>query len=244
MNAAGTPRTKILVWDVPTRFFHWLLVISFIGAFATADSERHRDLHVLFGATMLVLIAFRLVWGVAGTRYVRFAAFAFGPLAVLRYLGSLVRLGLARGGLHRGVTAPARYVGHPPTGAWAIWLMIGLIVLVGITGAAIYADVGGKALEEVHAALAWTLLAVVVVHVAGVLVSSLLHRENLVGAMVTGRKRGQPGDAIARSRWFVGAALAALILALWLGLVPVPGVVSVAKLGDGKLHAATQAEDD
>ena len=64
MSRAG----KILVWDLPVRVVHWLLVASFIGAFVTADSERHRDLHVLFGATLVALIVFRIVWGLVGTR--------------------------------------------------------------------------------------------------------------------------------------------------------------------------------
>lgn len=202
---------KILVWDAPTRVFHWLLVVSFAGAFLTADSERHRDLHVLFGATMLVLIAFRLLWGMAGTRYARFTSFVFGPRAVLHYLGSLATL--------RGV----RYVGHTPAGSWAIWAMLGLGVLVGVTGYVAYND-GADAVAEAHEAVAWTLLAVVGVHVVGVLLSSVLHRENLTGAMITGRKRGAPAQAILGSRWLVGAALLALIAALWLDVVSIPGL--------------------
>jgi cytochrome b len=205
-----SPR-RILVWDVPTRVFHWLLVGAFTGAFLTADSERQRDLHVLFGVTLLTLIAFRLVWGVAGTRYARFTSFAFGPRAVLHYLRSIATL--------RAV----RYLGHTPAGSWAIWLMLGLGILVGVTGYAAYGD-GPEWLEDAHGALAWALLAVVVVHVVGVGLSSVLHRENLVTAMITGRKRGEPSEAIPGSRWLVAAVLAGLVLALWLDVVSVPGL--------------------
>jgi cytochrome b len=203
---------KILVWDVPTRLFHWLLVASFAGAFLTADSERTRQVHVLFGGTMLVLIAFRLLWGVIGSRYARFTSFLFGARAVLRDLASLVTL--------RAV----RRLGHTPAGSWGIWLMLALTVLTGVSGYAV--QVGGEQewLEDAHGALAWTLLGVVAAHVAGVLWSSLLHRENLIAAMVTGRKRGEPGQAIRRSRWIVGAALAAVLLALWLDVVSLPGL--------------------
>jgi cytochrome b len=201
---------KILIWDVPTRLVHWLLVASFAGAFLTADSERTRDLHVLFGVTLLTAIAFRLVWGVVGSRYARFTSFAFGPGAVLRYLRSLATL--------RSV----RYLGHTPAGSWAIWLMLLLGVLVGVSGLA--GQRGVEWLEDAHGALAWTLLGVVAVHVAGVVLSSVLHRENLVGAMITGRKRGESAQAIGRSRWLIGAALAGLVLALWLGLVSIPGL--------------------
>jgi cytochrome b len=225
---------KILVWDLPTRVFHWLLVMAFAGAFLTADSERQRSLHVLFGVTMLVLIAFRLLWGVAGTRYARFSSFAFGPRTVLRYLRSVATLG------------GARHLGHTPAGSWAIWLMLGLGLAVGVTGYAAHAD-GPEWLEETHGALAWTLLAVVGVHVVGVALSSLLHRENLVGAMITGRKRGEPSQAIGGSRWLVAAALAALVLAVWLQVVSVPGLEmrsaadqAVRVAGDGDRHE----EDD
>jgi cytochrome b len=234
MSPAGGRLRTILVWDVPTRLFHWLLVISFAGAFFTADSERHRDLHVAFGITMLVLIAFRLVWGVAGTRYARFGAFAFGPRAVLRYLASLATL-----------EAPARYLGHAPAGSWAIWLMLSLGVLVGVTGFATYDGVAGKWVEEAHAALAWTLLAAVGVHVAGVVLSSVLHRENLVGAMITGRKRGEAHEGIPRSRWLVGAGLAGLVLALWLAVVSPPAVGrGGAKVSPESATRAAHAEAD
>lgn len=202
---------KILIWDVPTRLFHWLLVTSFAGAFATADSERHRDLHILFGSTLVGLIAFRLVWGVLGTRYARFRSFAFPTRAVLRDLRSIATLN------------PVRHVGHTPAGSVAIWLMLGLGLLVGAFGYGAY-DAGPDWLEDAHAALAWTLLAVVVVHVLGVALSSVLHRENLVGAMITGRKRGEASQAIRGSRWITAGALALLVLALWLDLVSIPGL--------------------
>jgi cytochrome b len=202
---------KILIWDVPTRLFHWLLVISFAGAFVTADSERHRDLHILFGSTLVGLIAFRLVWGVLGTRHARFRSFAFGPRAVLRDLRSIATLN------------PVRHVGHTPAGSVAIWLMLGLGLLVGASGYGAY-DAGPEWLEDAHAALAWTLLAVVMVHVLGVVVSSVLHRENLVGAMFTGRKRGDASQAIRGPRWITAGVLALLVLALWLDLVSIPGL--------------------
>ena len=202
---------KVLVWDLPVRVVHWLLVASFAGALVTGDSERHRDLHVLFGATLVGLIVFRLVWGFVGTRYARFGSFAFGPRAILRYLWSIATL------------RPIRYLGHTPAGSWAIWLMLGLGLAVGVTGYGAYND-GPEWLEDAHEAFAWTMLAVVGVHVTGVLLSSVLHRENLVAAMITGRKRGEAARAIPRSRWVMGVAVAALVLAFWLDFVSIPGI--------------------
>ncbi|MEZ5590233.1 MAG: cytochrome b/b6 domain-containing protein [Gammaproteobacteria bacterium] len=100
---------KILVWDVPTRVFHWSLALSFLGAYISGDSERWRDLHIMFGYTMLGLIVFRLVWGIIGTRYARFSSFLYGPGRVLAYLKSLL------GGENK------HYVGHNPAGSWAIF---------------------------------------------------------------------------------------------------------------------------
>jgi cytochrome b len=211
MKEATMSTRKILVWDAPTRLVHWLMVVSFAGAFLTAESERQRGLHLLFGVTLVALIAFRAVWAVIGTRYARFSSFAYGPRAVLRYLGSVVTL------------RPERHVGHPPAAAWVMALMLGLGLLVGVSGYAAYND-GPEWLEDAHEALAWTMLAAVGVHVAGVMTSSLVHRENLVGAMVTGRKRGTPDEAIRRSRWLAGAAVVALVAALWLDVVSIPGL--------------------
>lgn len=253
MTPGGSSLPKILIWDLPTRLFHWLLVVSFVGAWLTADSERHRDVHVMCGATMLVLIAFRLVWGVIGTRHARFGAFAFGPRAVARYLASLAPRFLAQGlrrldgsiGLGPIPPQPIRYLGHTPAGSWAIWLMLGLGVLVGATGAAASNEVGGKWLEGAHGALAWTLLVTVGVHVGGVVLSTVLHRENLVTAMITGRKRGPASQAIAGSRWLVGVALAALVLAIWLDVVSIPGTGHGApRMARESATRAAHEEDD
>lgn len=167
---------KILVWDLATRAFHWLLALSFAGAWLTAESERLRNVHVMLGYTMLGLVAFRLVWGLVGTRYARFRSFAYGPRAVLAYVKSLF------------TRSPQHYLGHNPAGSWAIYALLGLTVLAGATGYATYNDVGGHAMEEVHEAMANGLLGLVMVHIAGVAASSLLHGENLVRSMITGYK--------------------------------------------------------
>jgi cytochrome b len=167
---------RIRVWDVPVRAFHWLLVITFAGAFLTAESERFRDVHVVLGYAVLGLLAFRLLWAVVGTRYARLSSFAYGPRAVLAYLRSLATL------------RPQHYVGHNPAGSWVIYLLVVLGLVTGAAGYATYNDVGGEWLEELHEGTANAMLALVFIHIAGVLVSSLLHRENLVKSMLTGYK--------------------------------------------------------
>jgi cytochrome b len=79
-------QTKILVWDAPVRVFHWLMVLSFAGAYLTAESERWRLVHVSLGYTMAGLLVFRILWGLLGTPYARFSSFVRGPAAVARYL--------------------------------------------------------------------------------------------------------------------------------------------------------------
>ncbi len=194
----------ILVWDFPTRAFHWLLAISFVGAYATGDSERYRDLHLNFGYTIAALVAFRLAWGLVGTRYARFRSFAFPAREVVGYLGSL----LAR--------SPRHYAGHNPAGSWVIYLLLALAFATAATGHATYAEwLGEEAFEDVHEALSNVMLALVVVHLAGVAASSFLHRENLARAMVTGRKKGAPGEAIGSARWIAGVLLVAAVAGFW-----------------------------
>jgi cytochrome b len=197
-------KSKVLVWDVPTRVFHWLLAVSFAGAFLTAESERYRDVHVMLGYTVLGLVVFRLVWGLIGTRYARFWSFAYGPRRVLTYVKSLF------------TRSPQHHLGHNPAGSWAIYALLALSVLAGATGYATYNDIGGHWMEDVHEAVANTLLGVVCVHIAGVLVSSLLHRENLVRSMLTGYKSAKSGNGIRYRHRLTGAALVAAVAAFWI----------------------------
>jgi cytochrome b len=192
---------KILVWDWPVRLGHWLMVGGFALAWLTGDSETFRLVHVIAGATVLGVASFRLPWGFIGSRYARFVDFVRGPTAVKDYLTSLLRL------------QPDHHVGHNPAGGWAIVLLLGLGIVTGLAGWAIYNDIGGHWLEEVHEALAATMLTVVIVHVAGVISGSLLHGENLVRAMVNGHKQGAPEAAIRSAR-----PLAAALLLAWVAV--------------------------
>lgn len=195
---------KILVWDLPTRVFHWSLAASFIGAYVTAESERLRSVHVGFGYTMLGLLAFRFLWGFIGTRYARFGSFAFGPRHVLSYLKSLLAF------------SPQHYVGHNPAGSWAIYALFVLGLITGLSGYANYNEIGGEFFEGVHEAAANAFLAVVCVHVAGVVVSSFLHRENLARSMVSGYKTGPVGGGIRYRHRAVAIALVVALGALWI----------------------------
>mgnify|MGYP001765647671 CR=1 FL=1 len=191
---------KILAWDWPVRIGHWLMVGGFILAWLTSESESLRLVHALAGATVMAVAAFRLVWGVIGTRTARFSDFVRGPAAVRTYLLGLLRL------------QPAHFTGHNPAGGWAILLLLGFALLAGASGWAIYNDLGGHWLEELHEGLAALMLLVVFTHLAGVISGSVLHGENLVRAMLSGYKAGPANEAIASAR-----PLAAGLLLAWTG---------------------------
>jgi cytochrome b len=225
MNASPQ---RTLVWDLPTRTFHWLLALSFAGAYVTAESERLRDLHMLLGYGAFGLVGFRLLWGVVGTRYARFTAFPLSPAAVAGYLKSLAKL------------SPRHYFGHNPAGSWAIVGMLLLVVALGATGWAQAVEVGPEWLEDLHEGLANAMLALVLMHVAAVLLSSALHRENLVRAMLTGYKPGE-GPAAAGTRWVVALLLLGVIGAFWAGAIPAPGIAPGRSLAQAAVAPGTPA---
>ena len=202
-GANAKPQRRILVWDAPVRVFHWLMALSFAGAWLTSYSEQWRMLHVTLGYTMAGLVAFRILWGLMGTRYARFSSFVRGPAAVGRYLKSLLR------------GRPEHHAGHNPAGALAIVALLLLALAATASGWATFNEIGGDWLEEVHEAVATLMLGIVGLHIAGVVVSSWLHRENLVGAMITGHKPAAPREGIRRAWHGVAALMLLAGIAFW-----------------------------
>ena len=203
IDRPSAPGRRILVWDAPVRVFHWLFALSFAGAYITAESERWRFLHVTLGYTVAGLVIFRLLWGLVGTRHARFRSFVRGPAVVRRYLAGMLR------------GSPPHSTGHNPVGALAIVGLLTLAALVSVTGWGTYNEVGFLSSDELHEVLANAMLALVIVHVAGVLLGSWLERENLVKAMFTGRKIGPLPKAISSSRTWVAALLLASVAGFW-----------------------------
>lgn len=229
--AASKPtHMRILVWDVPVRIFHWAMAASFATAFITSESEAFRSVHVTSGYLMLALIAFRVIWGFVGTRHARFTDFVRGPGAVVKYVRSLVN------------GNPEHHVGHNPAGALAIILLLLLGVGTVASGWMTFNEIGGDALEELHEGIASTMLAVVVVHVLGVIVSSFLHRENLVGSMFTGYKDGPREEGIRHRRGIMAIVLVAVLgwfgwglaQGQFPGLLDANATVQTAQHGDGE----------
>lgn len=201
-RASEDAGASIRIWDAPQRVVHWLLVFCFAGAWLTAESEHWRLIHVTLGYTFAGLVVFRLAWGLVGGRYARFTQFVRAPGAALRYLRSLVS------------GKPEHHTGHNPAGGLAVVALLGLGALLTFAGWATYND-AGDLFEELHEGAANVMLGLVLVHVAAVIGSSLLHRENLVGAMVHGRKRAERGDAPVKSRAVLGTLVLAAVLSFW-----------------------------
>ena len=191
--ALAAPENRVRVWDPFVRFFHWGLAIAVLIAFVTED-----DLlgpHTWAGYTVLALIGARLVWGLIGPRHARWSDFVRGPRAILAYLGDI----------RRG--RPARHLGHNPAGAaFVVAVLLGFtataVTGMAVLGASEFAGPlapfmqgvsSGTAhdLEEVHEFIAWATLCLIPLHLLGVALASLQHRENLVRGMIDGYKRGE-----------------------------------------------------
>jgi cytochrome b len=202
------PETRqVKVWDPLVRIFHWSLVLAFTVAYLSGEeADDALDLHVWAGYAVLGLILLRIVWGLIGTRHARFSDFVYRPSAVLGYVRDLIS--------HRA----RRYLGHNPLGGvMTIALLLSLLAAT-VSGLALYAaeenagplaglvagagrhehatghdgeegDKGAELLEEVHEFFSQFSLFLVFLHIGGVVVSSLAHKENLPRAMITGRKR-------------------------------------------------------
>ncbi|MDP1731970.1 MAG: cytochrome b/b6 domain-containing protein [Devosia sp.] len=176
---------KVKVWDPLVRVFHWGLVLSFAVAWLSADHGR--TLHQWAGYAAGGLIALRLVWGMLGTRYARFSQFVRSPAAIVRYLGDIA------------TGRENRYLGHNPAGGIMIVALIVTMGALATTGWMMTTDqfFGYEWVEDSHEFLANLLLALVGLHIAGVALAGLRHRENLVAAMLTGRKRAPESGDIA-----------------------------------------------
>jgi cytochrome b len=172
--------TMVKIWDPLVRVFHWSLVASFATAWLTA--EDWKSLHHFAGYAAGSLIAFRLIWGLVGTRYARFRQFVRSPATVIRYLCDI-----ATGN-------EARYLGHNPAGGFMILALLTCMSGLCFTGWLSTTDAfwGTQWLEILHVSLANVMLGLVGLHVGGVILASLRHRESLVHAMVNGSKRA-PG---------------------------------------------------
>ena len=201
---------RILVWDVPTRVFHWLQVLSFSVAYLTAFSERMRNYHVALGYILLGLLVFRLLWGFVGTRYARFGSFLFNPRETVIYLLAMAK------------RQQAHYLGHNPAGSVVVWLLLALGMFISVTGVLALRDDVSDLVIEMHSISTNIMLGVIALHIIGVLVSSILHRENLVRSMFTGFKYAESGGGIRNSYYWLGVLMVVAVVVFWFAYVKRP----------------------
>lgn len=201
---------RILIWDAPTRVFHWLQALSFGAAYLTAFSERLRNYHVALGYILLGLVVFRLLWGFVGTRYARFNSFLFNPRETGAYLLTMVK------------GKPLHYLGHNPAGSVSVWLLLGLGMFLGVTGVLALQDDASDLVVNMHGIATNVMLGMILLHLLGVLMSSILHRENLVRSMFTGFKSAEPDEGIQRPYNWLGASMVVVVVVFWFAYVKKP----------------------
>jgi len=174
---ATTHAVTVRVWDPFVRIFHWSLVGLFVLAFATGDEIEW--LHIRIGYAIAALVALRIVWGFVGTRHARFSSFVRSPGEIATYSGQALRC-----------RAP-RHLGHNPLGGAMVVALLVMMAGIAATGFTMTTDAfwGSQWVEDLHKGLVYTTIGLIVLHVAGVIFASLEHGENLVKAMITGRKR-------------------------------------------------------
>jgi len=188
MSTQNSKPATVKAWDPFIRVFHWSLVLSFVIAFVTEDDWM--TLHIWAGYAVALLIGLRLFWGLVGSRNARFASFVRSPRVVMQHLKGML------------ASEPTHYLGHNPVAAVMVMLLLASVALVAVSGIVIIAGEGqgpladtlfsswnGEWMEDIHELLANFSLLLVAAHVSGVIFSSLLERENLVRAMITGRKK-------------------------------------------------------
>jgi cytochrome b len=224
LNETPGPKTRVRVWDLPTRLFHWLIVVLFALSWWTAETDR-LDWHMRSGYAVLTLVLFRIYWGFAGSATARFAGFLKRPHVVVDYARRLFER----------PALPA--LGHNPMGGWSAVVLILLLLLQaglglfatdldGINAGPLDTLVSfktGRWFSHQHGRVFDILLILSVLHVAAILFYWIYKRENLIGAMFSGAKR-LPDAAtrtdlyFARLWWVVPGLLAAGLLVAWIAL--------------------------
>lgn len=214
------PDASVLVWDLPTRLFHWLLVVTLLGSWVTHElGLEWTGVHMWLGYTALSLVVFRILWGFIGPAHARFSAFLVGPSRTVHYAKAWI------------AGDPPRYTGHNPLGGWAILAMLVTVLVQGVSGLfngdeILYSGpwhgaVSGdfvEIVEEVHEINFGVLLALVVLHVGAILSYWLRWRVDLLRPMFSGRKPphlADPGKALVGQR----LVLAVIVLGFAAGLI-------------------------
>jgi len=158
---------RMMSWDAAVMVSHWLLAFCFLGAILTQDSEKFRLVHVTMGYTMFGLVAFRLIWGFIGGKYTRFNAIYPRVKKVFGYLKSLF------------TSEPQTFVGFHAIGFLAAYLLLVVILLVTFSGYLVFEEIGPDLFEDLHETLGNLLIAIVSIHIGGVVINALLQKAKI-----------------------------------------------------------------
>jgi len=205
----NAPQRRVI--DAPTRMFHWLFALSFLGAYLTADGERWRALHVTLGYTLAGLLAFRVLYGLLGPRQAGLGLMQRKLASAPAWLRSAVQ------GLNTGPALSINWrQGQNLLMALAVLMLLVLVVPLTLSGYGTYNDwgtfLGGDWLEDVHAFFGDAFLAVVLAHIGLIAAISLLRRRNQGLVMLTGRTEGAGPDLVKHNHaWLAGLLLAAAL---------------------------------
>lgn len=207
------PRTRRIV-DAPTRVFHWLFALSFLGAYLTADGERFRLLHVTLGYTMAGLLAFRVLYGLWGPPQVRLSLLLRKLAAGPQWLKSLAATVSGR-----STSAINWRQGQNLLMALAVVALLALVLPLTLSGYATFNEwgdfLGGDWIEELHEAVGEAFLAIVLAHLALIAGLSILRRKNLAQPMLSGRIDGPGPDLVRRNHPGLAALVLIAVLAFW-----------------------------
>lgn len=197
-----------LIWDWPVRVFHVCFAGGWIAAIAIAlfssHSGRTFPYHSLIGLVLGWLVVLRIVWGFAGSRPSRFGSFVFGPVRTVAYMNDAMRF------------RETHFAGHNPGSAWVIFAMLALTIAQVCTGLAVAS--GRRNLEEIHQWLAYAMIALIVVHLMGVALHTLRHREWIGLSMIDGKRMCGTENAIRSARPVVGVFGALLVAGFCYGI--------------------------
>lgn len=205
----STETRPVVVWDLPTRCFHWLTALL-VGAAYVTWRLNWMDWHVYAGDAVLALVVFRLGWGMLGSETARFRHFLATPRAALRHLSHIL------------TAEPDEQIGHNAAGGWMVMLLLALLLGQTLTGILVNNDVADEGpltevlpawmlnlLTDLHTWLWDALLAAIALHVVAIALYALAKGHNLVRPMLTGRKSLPPQKAAPR---LVGPLRAVLLL--------------------------------
>lgn len=157
-------RKRMMVWDSPIFFTHWLLAFCFVGAVLTQESEKFRLVHVTMGYTMLGIVSFRVVWGFVGSKYARFITIK-------------PRFIRARENIQSTLNGYKEFsIGLNALGFVAAYLLMGAVLLVSASGYLVFNEIGPELISEIHEWMGNLLIAVVVVHVSSIVLNAIYQR--------------------------------------------------------------------